>query len=304
MGTDSSSYTFNPGTGDAGSYKCVVSGTCTPNATATAGTLTVNTAPSANPVSPASQAVCAGSPVTFTVSAAGTGLHYQWQKAGGGNVGADSSSYTIASVASGDAGSYQCVVSGLCAPTATATAGALTVHAPPTAANSATTNAPNHALIFYTDKLAAQATAGDNSSLSVSAAGSGVHGNVVLDSGAGTVTFTPQTDYTGDGSFSYTITDGNGCTATATMTVTMVTSGGGSPNVVGDPIFDSGTGTFSVTFAGIPGVEYTVEYAEGSAAPPWTKLMNKTAGSNGLFEVTDGPNLSGSRYYRTVYPSY
>ena len=68
--------------------------------------------------------------------------------------------------------------------------------------------------------------------------------------------------------------------------------------------YDSGSGTFSVTFAGIPGVEYTVEYAVGSAAPPWTRLENVTAGSKGLFTVTDGPGLSGSRYYRTVYPSY
>ena len=87
------------------------------------------------------------------------------------------------------------------------------------------------------------------------------------------------------------------------MNVTVTDNNGLSPNVVSYS-YDSGSGTFSVTFAGIPDYEYTVEYAEGSATPPWTKLANVTAGSDGLFTVTDGPGQFGSRYYRTVYPSY
>jgi hypothetical protein len=118
------------------------------------------------------------------------------------------------------------------------------------------------------------------------------------------VRYTPATGYTGSDSYTYTISDGNGGTAVGTVDVTVTADGGASPNIVGDPTFDSGTGTFSVTFAGVPGIVYTVEYALGSAAPPWTKLKNATAGPLGLFTVTDGPGLSGSRYYRTVYPSY
>ena len=91
------------------------------------------TPPGVGPVSPSSQTVCLGSSATFTVPApTGTGpFHYQWQKVGGGNVGTDSSSYTIASAATGNAGSYQCVVSGACTPDATATAGALVVNTAP-----------------------------------------------------------------------------------------------------------------------------------------------------------------------------
>jgi len=55
----------------------------------------------------------------------------------------------------------------------------------------------------------------------------------------------------------------------------------------------------------VPDTDYTIEYAEDSAAPPWTKLRNVTAGSNGLFVVEDEQASSTpSRYYRTVWPSY
>ena len=186
----------------------------------------------------------------------------------------------------------------------------LTVHAPPTAANSFTTNAANHALIFYTAKLLAKATPGDNSSLSVSAAGptsaQGPANNVALDTGAGTITYTPKANYTGIDSFTYTISDGNGCAVSPTITLTMGSGSGVSPNIVGSPTYDPVTGTFSVTFAGIPGVEYTVETSPlPSPSYSWSKFENVTAGSDGLFVVTDGPGApDDGRVYRTVYPAY
>jgi hypothetical protein len=61
-------------------------------------------------------------------------------------------------------------------------------------------------------------------------------------------------------------------------------------------------GTFRVTFAGIPGYTYTVQTATGPSGP-WDFLKTATAGTNGLFEVTDGPYAPPppSRYYRTIY---
>jgi hypothetical protein len=175
-------------------------------------------------------------------------------------------------------------------------------HAPVAPAPKSLTTAENTAATYVFAKLLAGATDADNDTLTVTAAGTPAHGATALE--ATDVKYTPTIGYTGSDSYTYTISDGNGGTAVGTVNVTVTDNGGGSPNVVAGPTFDSGTGTFSVTFAGIPGVEYTVEYAEGSAAPPWTKLSNVTAGSDGLFTVTDGPGLSDSRYYRTVYPSY
>ncbi|MBL8764594.1 MAG: immunoglobulin domain-containing protein [Phycisphaerae bacterium] len=110
--------------GDAGSYDCVVTGTCG-TATSNTASLTVNTAPSigGNPVG---GTVHVGDPFTFTVSATGTGLTYQWRKNTVNIGGATSTSYSIASATLADAGSYDCVVTGTCG-AATSTAAALTV---------------------------------------------------------------------------------------------------------------------------------------------------------------------------------
>ena len=172
--------------------------------------------------------------------------------------------------------------------------------APP---NKTLSTAKNTAATFDMAKLLAGATDADGDTLTVTAANTTTAGAAVLLE-AGDVKYTPPTGFTGSDSYTYTIDDGHGGTAVGTVNVTVTANSGGSPNVVGDPTYDSGTGKFSVTFAGIPGVEYTVEYAEGSAAPPWNKLMNITAGSDGLFVVEDTAAQSPGRYYRTVYPSY
>src|SRR5207249_8649333 len=81
---------------DAGSYDVVVSGTCSPSQTSSAATLTVNTAPNITS-SPLDATKCVGDSVTFSVSATGTALHYQWRKGGKiGRAARKSASYTMA----------------------------------------------------------------------------------------------------------------------------------------------------------------------------------------------------------------
>jgi PKD repeat protein/glucose/arabinose dehydrogenase len=60
------------------------------------------------------QTVCAGSPVTMSVTVSGTGpFSYQWRRNGQAVAGATRRTYTIASAAAANAGSYDCVVSGI-----------------------------------------------------------------------------------------------------------------------------------------------------------------------------------------------
>jgi len=60
-------------------YQCIVNGTCAPSAISNSATLTVNTPPAISQI-PLPQQICLGNNATFTISATGTGLTYQWQE--------------------------------------------------------------------------------------------------------------------------------------------------------------------------------------------------------------------------------
>ncbi|MBK8881829.1 MAG: hypothetical protein IPN67_05425 [Bacteroidales bacterium] len=85
----------------------------------------MNTAPAIT-TQPTNQTTCAGTSVSFSVTATGTGLTYQWRKGAVNIGGATASTYTIAAPVTGDAGSYDVVVSGTCAPAVTSSAVTLT----------------------------------------------------------------------------------------------------------------------------------------------------------------------------------
>lgn len=98
---------------DAGSYSVIIASTCsaaTP-VTSAAATLTVNT-PASISTQPAAQSICHGSPVTFSVTAAGTGITYQWQKNGTNITGATNATYTIPAVTFADTANYTVTVIG------------------------------------------------------------------------------------------------------------------------------------------------------------------------------------------------
>lgn len=117
----------------AGTYTVVATNTvagCTRNQTGSA-TVTIITAPSIS-ANPSSQAICLGSSVTFSVTASGSSPTYQWRKNGVNIGGATSSSYTIASVAAGDAANYDVVVSVAGCSSVTSTAATLSINSLPT----------------------------------------------------------------------------------------------------------------------------------------------------------------------------
>jgi hypothetical protein len=88
--------------------------------------LEVGTAPTIS-TQPMSQSVSVGSSATFTVAAAGSAnLSYQWNFGGTAIPGATSTSYTISTVQSSNAGSYTCTVTNADG-TVTSTAATLTV---------------------------------------------------------------------------------------------------------------------------------------------------------------------------------
>jgi hypothetical protein len=113
---------------DSGSYDVVITNSAG-RVTSNAVTLTVNVAPGIT-TQPVNQAVTAGQPATFTVAATGTPAPtYQWRKDGANISGATSATVTITSAQSGDASSYDVVITNSLG-TVTSAAATLTVNLP------------------------------------------------------------------------------------------------------------------------------------------------------------------------------
>ncbi|HMU46316.1 MAG TPA: zinc-dependent metalloprotease family protein [Chitinophagaceae bacterium] len=165
-GATSTSYTVTGATPamSGNQYRCIVTGQCG-STTSSAATLTVNTAPSIT-AQPQNLALCSGSAASFSVTATGSGLTYQWQVSTDGGTtyndiaGANAATYNIASTTVGmNNNRYRCVVSGACPPAATSNAAILTVSSSITI----TSNPSNSTICEAT-----------NTSFTVAASGSGL----------------------------------------------------------------------------------------------------------------------------------
>ncbi|MEI9920903.1 MAG: immunoglobulin domain-containing protein [Bacteroidota bacterium] len=262
--------------GDAGNYNCIISSGAGCNAiTSSDGALTVNTAPVIT-AHPANDTRCAGASSSFSVAATGTGLTFQWRKgttnlSNGGNIsGATSATLSLGSLVAGDAGNYNCVVSGTCSPPATSNNATLTI----SAGASITAQPMNDAKC-----------AGASTSFSVTATGAGLSyqwrkgttnlsnsGNI---SGATSSTLTLSTLAASDaGNYNCIVSASCGSPVTSNDGVLTINS---SPNITSQPVDDSrcpgSTSSFSVTAGGV-GLSYQ-----------WRK---------GTTNLSNGANISGA----------
>ncbi len=117
---------------NAGNYNLVVTNT-SGSVTSNTATLTVNAVVIAPVITtqPLSQNVNSGSSVSFTVAASGIPAPtYQWRKDGVNLSGATNATYTVASVATGNAGTYSVVATNSVG-AATSNGAVLTVNSPP-----------------------------------------------------------------------------------------------------------------------------------------------------------------------------
>jgi gliding motility-associated-like protein len=106
---------------------------------------------------PASQTVCVGRDVQFSVNAVGSNLHYQWKKDGTNISGATNTILTLNNVQITDLGLYACTVTGDCGPALQSNDAQLSFYSP-----TALTSSPSKV----------HKCEGENASLSVNASGS------------------------------------------------------------------------------------------------------------------------------------
>jgi autotransporter-associated beta strand protein len=249
---------------------------------------------------PQSADVLAGQPVTFSGAFTNAAL-YQWFKDGQPVAGATNSSYTIASVTAADAADY--VLRGTNAAGHADTAPAtLTVNHPPVASNTTAQVMQNQTLAVWLDKLLDRASDPDSDTLTVISAGPASTNGGTVTLTTSNILYQPVTDYTGADQFNYTVSDGRGGMATGAVSITVLSSNAVSLNIITPPTVLS-NGHFFVSFAGIPGFNYTVQFST-NVNGPWFFMTNLTAGTNGLFDLEDPtePPLPPTRFYRTTYP--
>jgi hypothetical protein len=273
--TSSSLSLANLSAADAGSYSVVVSNAAG-GVTSTAASLTVIGAP-VIVTQPISRTNNAGTPASFSVSATGSGLSYQWVKNGtvnlsdGGNVsGATSSNLSLASVSAADVGSYSVVVSN--------TAGGVTS----TAASLTVITAP----VIVTQPISQTNNAGTTAGFSVSAAGSGLsyqwvkNGTVNLSNGGNVSGATSSSlslanvSAADAGSYSVVVSNTAGGVASTPASLTVITA----PVIVTQPISQTNnagtTASFIVSATGT-GLSYQ-----------WVR--------NGTVNLSNGGNVSGA----------
>ena len=119
------------------------------------------------------------------------------------------------------------------------------------------------------------------------------------------VVYTAPTPTAGHGSFEYTLSDGpGGHTVTGLVTVTETpTPGPGNANSVS--IVASGA-DFLVTFIGVPGGSYRVQYTTSTSAPyVWQEFSPPgnaphVAAPNGVFQHLDVAPPDPLRLYRAI----
>jgi hypothetical protein len=263
--------------GDADNYSVLVTGSC---GTATSNTVTLSISP-ATVIStqPLTQTSCAGSNVTFSVTATGSGtISYQWRKNGTAISGATSASYAINNISASDAANYSVLVTAGC--------GALT------SSNALLT--VNAATVITTQPTALTVCQGSVANFAVAGTGTGTltyqwlfNGSPI--SGATSSTYSDNNAQLADaGNYSVIIT--GSCGAITSNSVALVVNATTSISTqptnrqecVGQPA------TFSVTAAGTAPFSYQWRFngspISGATASTYT-IPSPTIGNEGTYQV-------------------
>jgi subtilase family serine protease len=113
--------------------------------------------------------------------------------------------------------------------------------------------------------------------------------------------YTPLPGFTKTDAFSYVIADSGGAQATGLVLITVPVDLSQSQNIVS--IVSLGNNASLISFQGIAGRTYTIQYSQSLQTPVWQTLGTSTAGATGAFEFTDTPAAgSPARFYRSTYP--
>ena len=276
----SNSYTIaSAQSSDIGSYSVVVTNIVGAVTSANA-TLALNAAPFFT-TQPQSQVVVRNSSASFSTAVTGTApFGYQWRLNGANISGATTSSYSIASSQTSDAGSYCVVVTNVAASVTSADA-VLVVNVPP-----GITVQPQSQTIGQNNAI----------TLSVIATGTAPLGYQWLFNGA-TVSTATNSSYTlssvqfqDAGSYSVTITNIAGTIASGNAVLTV------NPCSIHLSDISSNADATVTTWSTDPGTSYTLQYKTNVTDPQWTDLSVTNAVGSTVAISDSTPD--SQRFYR------
>ena len=291
---------------NAAQVRVVVSGAAN-SVTSSAARLTVTAAAVAPGITmqPAAQTITAGQSASFSVTAAGTALTYQWQHSMDGGTtftdeaGATAATFTLTAVAQLHNGHFLRVVVSNSLGSVTSTAALLTV-------NAATGNAP----AFTTQPISVSITEGQNTQFSVTVTGAPVptlDWQVSVNNGAwfsfGTTTSIYAVNGTtvGDSGRQYRVVATNGAGSATSNAATLTVSAAATA-----PVFT--TQPASVTIAAGQSTSFTVA-ASGTPTPTFQwqlstdsglNFSNITGATDAVFQVLNAAQGNNGRQFRAV----
>ncbi|MFT3911568.1 MAG: M12 family metallo-peptidase [Ferruginibacter sp.] len=295
-GATSATYSFTGAVTDNGNQYHVVITTLCGTVTSNNVTLTVNTA-AAITTQPTSATECSGSNHTFSSTATGSNLTYQWQVSTGGpftNIaGATSANLLLTAVTLGMTGyQYQVIVSGTgaCAASVTSTAVTLTV-------------VPGGNPSITTQPTGASVCSGDNTSFTVVSPSIGVTYQWQVSTGGPFSNIAGATSATysfvaaqGDDGNQYQVVISTPCGSTTSTPVGLIVNT--AANITDQPdnvtLCAGADATFTVTATGT-GLSYQWQSSTGG---PFTNIAGATAATLSIPAVNIG--LNGTQYQVVV----
>jgi hypothetical protein len=112
------------------------------------------------------------------------------------------------------------------------------------------------------------------------------------------VYYAPPAGWTNSDLFTYTVSDGLCGTDVGTVLVQVAAD---SPQPAHFAIGTQTNGPVQLSFTGVPGSQYQLQYADSLVNPNWQVLTTQAADDFGICQFTDSsPINSVSRYYRAV----
>lgn len=308
-GATTAAYTVTGATAgqNGNQYRVIVSSQCGSTTSAVAS-LTVNTLPAITS-QPVSVTLCASSNHTFSATATGTNITYQWQESTTAvpaftNIpGAMSSTLALTNITAGMNGNqYRVIVSGTCAPAATSNAATLTVVT---------------SVTVTTQPISITVCDGSNANFTVAGAGTGIIYQWQINTGAGFVNVPNTAPYSGANTATLTITGATpvmsgykyraqlsnatcttpGISAEATLTVNTL------PDISTQPVSSTiclGSNTsFSVAATGT-GIGYQWEVNTGSGFAPVGNTGVYSGATTNTLTITGATAAMNGYIYRAV----